>query len=50
MLSTNLQELDDFTYPLMQLPVNKLPVETIRFNNIQSFDNILKKLKEEFPG
>jgi len=38
-----------FTHPLMQLPINKLHVQPIPFNNIESFDEILRRLKEEFP-
>jgi hypothetical protein len=41
---------ESFTHPLMQLAVNKLPEQPIPFNNIKSFEEILKKLKEEFPG
>lgn len=41
---------ESFSHPLMQLSVNKLPAQPIPFNNIKSFDAILKKLKEEFPG
>ncbi|SEW55824.1 hypothetical protein [Chitinophaga arvensicola] len=38
-----------FTHPLMQLPVNKLPVQAIPFHQLKKFDDILNKLKEEFP-
>lgn len=41
---------ESLTHALMQLPVNKLPVQAIPFNSIKLFDNVLKKLKEEFPG
>lgn len=41
---------ESFTHALMQLPVNKLPEQPIAFNNIKLFEEILKKLKEEFPG
>ncbi len=45
-----LRNLESFTHPLMQLPVNKLPVQPIPFNNIKSFDDILRRLKVEFPA
>lgn len=45
-----LRNPESFTHPLMQLPINKLPVQPIPFNNIKSFDEILKRLKEEFPA
>jgi hypothetical protein len=45
-----LQNPEIFSHPLMQLPINKLPVQAIPFNNIESFEDILKKLKEELPG
>lgn len=41
---------ESFTHALMQLPVNKLPVQPIAFNNVKLYEEILKKLKEEFPA
>lgn len=41
---------ENFTHPLMQLPINEMPVQPIVFNNIKSFEDVLKKLKEEFPA
>lgn len=45
-----LKNPENFTHPLMQLPVNKLPVQPIPFRNIKSFDDILRRLKAEFPA